>query len=92
MLGIYSANASAFVNGVSNGSFETPQISDASFQYNPVGASWSFSGAGVTRADSGFWNPTLPEIPAGKQVAFIQTTGSISQSIYICPARFYFDI
>lgn len=85
IFGGYSINASAFVNGVSNGSFEAPQLSDATFQYNPVGASWNFTGAGVTRANSDFWNPSLPEIPAGKQVAFIQTTGSISQSIYVPP-------
>lgn len=83
IFGLYSTVASAFVNGINNGSFETPQIPDATFQYNPVGAFWNFSGAGVTRADSGFWNPSLPEIPAGKQVAFIQTTGSISQTIYV---------
>lgn len=85
IFGFYSTAASAFVNGISNGSFESPQLSDATFQYNPVGAFWNFSGAGVTRADSGFWNPSLPEVPAGKQVAFIQTTGSMSQTIYVPP-------
>lgn len=82
---IYSTTASAFVNGVANGSFEAPQLADGTFQYIPIGGSWNFSGAGVTRADSAFWNQSLPEIPAGKQVAFIQTTGSITQTVYIPP-------
>ena len=68
---------------VSNGGFETPPTS--SYLYNPSGDAWVFSGvpgngSGVTGNGSAFTadNPPAPE---GKQVAFLQRTGSISQAL-----------
>jgi hypothetical protein len=68
---------------LSNGGFETPPTS--SYLYNPSGDAWVFSGvpgngSGVTGNGSAFTadNPPAPE---GNQVAFLQKTGSISQSI-----------
>lgn len=70
--------------GVANPGFETP--STATFQYNPADASWSFSpqagssGSGVARNASLFTtgNPNAPE---GVQVAFLQSTGSVTQTV-----------
>ena len=70
--------------------FETPSI--ASYQYNPGGGSWTFSGAspngsGIVHNGSGFSNPNAPE---GVQAAFVQELGTISQSIPgFVPGRTY---
>ncbi|HEV2329882.1 MAG TPA: DUF642 domain-containing protein, partial [Verrucomicrobiae bacterium] len=61
--------------------FEAPVISD--HQYNPSGASWTFSGAspdgsGLIANGSAFGNPNAPE---GVQAAFVQEYGTITQTI-----------
>jgi hypothetical protein len=68
-----------------NGGFETPNVGTGSgaYQYNPsgTGVGWTFdSGSGVAGNGSGFTagNPNAPE---GTQVAFLQATGSFSQSV-----------
>jgi hypothetical protein len=65
--------------------FERPNAGPAgaygSFLYNPTGSAWTFAGsAGVAANGSGFTagNPAAPE---GAQVAFVQATGSFSQSV-----------
>ena len=69
---------------VGNAGFEAPVVGSGSygaFAYNPVGTPWTFTGnAGVSGNGSGFTqgNPNAPE---GAQVGFVQTTGTISQSI-----------
>ena len=67
-----------------NPSFETPSLGSG-FQYAPGGASWAFSGAGIAGNGSAFGAPAAP---GGTQVAFVQTTGSMSQSV-ILPAGSY---
>ncbi len=66
-----------------NPGFEAPAT--AAYVYNPVGGSWTFSGApgngsGVTINNSGFTggNAAAPE---GVQVGFLQVNGTISQTI-----------
>jgi hypothetical protein len=50
-----------------------------SYQYNPGGAPWTFAGnSGITGNASGFTGSN-PNAPEGSQVAFVQTTGSMSQ-------------
>jgi RHS repeat-associated protein len=64
-----------------DGGFETPSLGLYAYQYNPSGSAWTFSGgSGVTSNYSAFTsgNPTAPE---GTQVAFLQNTGSFSQSL-----------
>ncbi len=64
---------------VPNYSFETPSIGAGNYQYNPTGGSWTFAGnSGIAANGSPFNNANAPD---GGQVAFIQITGSISQSI-----------
>ena len=51
------------------------------FRYRPAGSPWAFAGsAGIAANGSGFTagNPPAPE---GAQVAFLQKTGSFSQSV-----------
>jgi len=66
---------------VANFGFETPTI--ANYQYNPSGATWTFSGSagngsGLLANGSGFSNPNAPQ---GAQSAFVQEFGTISQTI-----------
>jgi len=69
----------------SNFSFESPNIGtgSGSFRYNPSGTSWTFAGAspngsGIVGNGSAFANPNAPD---GTQAAFLQQTGTISQSV-----------
>ncbi len=82
-----SANSSevgATPNSILNFGFETPPT--ASYQYNPSGAAWAFggapgSGSGIAANNSGFTSFNSPA-PEGLQVAFLQSFGSISQTLY----------
>jgi hypothetical protein len=71
----YAANA--------NFGFEMPDIGSGSYQYDPSGGSWTFSGApgngsGLVGNGSLFGNPNAPQ---GVQAAFVQKTGTMSQAI-----------
>jgi RHS repeat-associated protein len=62
--------------------FETPSVATApyGFQAAPTGTPWSFSGtlSGFASNGSAFNNLTAPE---GSQVAFLQKTGAMSQTV-----------
>ncbi len=72
------------VNANVNFSFETPAIGTGNYQYNPSGGSWIFGGASGSGSGpggqwcSGFSNPNAPQ---GSQAAFVQSYGSISQTL-----------
>jgi RHS repeat-associated protein len=64
---------------VTNGGFETPVLANGTYQFNPTGATWTFTGTtGIARNNSAFTNNN-PNAPEGKQVGIVQMTGSISQ-------------
>ena len=67
-------------NYIRQGGFETPNLPAASYQYtNVAGSDWTFDqGSGIASNGSAFSNATAPE---GVQVAFVQSTGSIRQTI-----------
>lgn len=68
---------------ITNGSFELPKIPAATFQYPNASSGWIFSGdAGITSRSGPFTDKT-PEAPSGSQVAFLQRTGQLSQSIQL---------
>lgn len=78
---ILTAGAAVMVPTVSNTGFETPVVGAGSFQTGPAGSGWTFSGsAGISGNTSGFTsgNPAAPE---GAQVAFIQSSGALTQSV-----------
>ena len=66
---------------VPNAGFESPVLGNGNFQYSPSGGSWSFAnGGGISGMNSPFTG--VPSAaPEGVQVAFIQGSGTISQSI-----------
>ena len=51
------------------------------FQYDPTGSPWAFSGSsGISGNNSGFTSGN-PPAPQGSQVAFLQETGSFTQTV-----------
>ncbi|MGO8902250.1 MAG: beta strand repeat-containing protein [Isosphaeraceae bacterium] len=69
---------------VGDAGFETPPVGNG-YQYNPTGTAWTFSGAspsgsGVAGNNSAFTSGN-PNAPQGTQVAFLQETGTITQSV-----------
>ena len=61
--------------------FEQVPVGAGQFQYRPTGSPWTFSGnAGISANNSGFTSGN-PPAPEGTQVAFLQRTGSFSQTV-----------
>jgi hypothetical protein len=78
-----SAEVSATPGEILNAGFETPHI--GGYLYTPAGASWNFTGgqgngSGITANNSGFTSQNTPA-PQGTQVGFVQSYGSISQTV-----------
>ena len=78
-----STEASAGAQAVANFGFETPSIGSGNYSYTPSGGFWTFSGAsgngsGIVANGSGFSSPNAPE---GTQAAFLQSYGTISQTL-----------
>ena len=68
-------------NLVQDSDFETPALGTGNFSYNTPGSSWTFTGgAGISGNGSGFTNSN-PNAPVGSQVAFLQSTAAMSQTI-----------
>jgi hypothetical protein len=79
-----SFEVSATPQFILNFGFETPKV--GTYQYNPSGASWTFTaqsgnnGSGIT-PNGTLFNSSNPNAPEGVQVAFLQSTSTISQAI-----------
>lgn len=76
---------------IPNSGFEMPGVGANSFYafaYAPSGASWTFIGnAGISGNGSGF-TESNPNAPEGGQVAFLQMTGTITQSMTLPAGTF----
>jgi hypothetical protein len=73
--------STATATALTDAGFESPAVGAGAFQYDPAGGPWAFvGGAGIAGNGSGFTagNPNAPE---GAQVAFLQRTGSFSQTV-----------
>jgi hypothetical protein len=75
--------ASFSLDTTTNFGFELPHLGPGSYQYNPGGQAWTFNGSpgngsGLIANGSGFSNPNAPE---GTQAAFVQSYGTISQTL-----------
>jgi subtilisin family serine protease len=83
-VGLTQATSSSPSAVLSGAGFEAPSVgtgSFGSFQYDPTGTPWSYSGsAGVAGNGSGFTSGN-PNAPEGTQVGFLQRAGSFSQVI-----------
>src|SRR5579883_1576381 len=63
---------------ITNPSFETPVLGSGNFQYNPTGATWTFTGDSGIAANGSAFN--FAPAPNGVQVAFLQVFGSTTSS------------
>jgi RHS repeat-associated protein len=78
---LLASNAGSSSLNVPNSGFESPVLGNGNWQYSPSGGSWSFAnGGGITGMNSAFTG-TPSAAPEGVQVAFIQSTGTVTQSI-----------
>jgi hypothetical protein len=67
--------------GLTDPGFEQLPLGAGGYQYNPAGSAWTFSGnAGVAGNSSAFTSGN-PAAPQGSQVAFLQNTGGVTQSM-----------
>jgi RHS repeat-associated protein len=66
---------------VVNGSFESPDVggSPGGYQYNPTDATWSYVGDAGLASNGSDLTSSNPDAPDGRQVAFIQNAGVISE-------------
>ncbi len=74
--------------GIANNSFQTyDSLANGNFGYTPTGASWVFSNAGIALNGSPRFGPASGH--DGNAGGFIQTTGSISQTVTVTEAGYY---
>ena len=74
---------------VADPGFETPAQGQGILAYRPAGSTWAFTGsAGLSGNDSGM-SVYGPAAPQGAQVAFLQNSAHISQTIPAWPAGSY---
>ena len=60
--------------------FEQVQVGAGQYQYRPTGSPWTFAGHARHRRQRQRLHRRQPAAPEGTQVAFLQMTGSISQT------------
>jgi hypothetical protein len=66
---------------IADAGFEEVPVGSGQYRYDPTGSPWAFSGtAGISGNGSGF-TAGNPPAPQGSQVAFLQETGSFSQTV-----------
>ena len=65
-----------------DGGFESEVLNSANaFLYDPLGSVWTYAGSAGVSGNGSAFTASNPNAPAGAQVAFLQDTGSISQSL-----------
>jgi hypothetical protein len=79
------------LTGLANASFEAPNVGGASYQYNPAGGSWTFSGNSGIQGDGSAWG--APTAPSGTQTAFLQIingadNGNMSEQFFCSPGTY----
>ena len=85
-IGLGPGNPILTVNFASSAAIADPDfqpltVGSGQYQYDPSGSAWAFSGsAGISGNDSAFTSGNPPD-PQGSQVAFLQSGGSMSQTV-----------
>ena len=69
------------IPSIGDPNFEQVVVGAGKYRYDPTGSAWTFSGtSGISGNHSGFTSGN-PPAPQGVQVAFLQKTGSITQTV-----------
>ncbi len=76
---------------ISDFSFESPALAAGSYQYNPTGSPWTFTGNAGIESNGSAWGAAYA--PDGAQAAFLQTgtsgaAGQISQTVTLNPGTY----
>jgi hypothetical protein len=79
---LLTASSNIF-NAVSDSSFEVPVLPANTFQYAPASSAWQFSATAGITSDGSPFTAGNPYAPDGTQVALLEESGSISQSVYL---------
>ena len=81
-----AGSAEEALTALANTSFEAPVVGNG-FAYGPTGANvgWTFASAGV-QGNGSAWGAAVA--PNGSQTAFIQQTGTISQTFNLDPGNY----
>lgn len=74
--------------GLIDSGFEQSTVSVGSFSYTPTGSAWTYTGTAGVAANSSVFTAGNANSPQGSQVAFIQNTGSISQTISLAAGTY----
>ena len=61
--------------------FEQVVVGAGHYQYDPTGSPWTFSGSAGISGNNSQFTAGNPPAPQGSQVAFLQSTGSFTQSV-----------
>jgi hypothetical protein len=78
--GASALSAQAYVTPLGDPSFEAPNVGSG-VQFNPTGTAWTFSGTSGIAGNGSSLTSGNPSAPDGNQVAFLQGTGSVSQTV-----------
>jgi hypothetical protein len=67
--------------GLNDASFEGLALGAGGYQYSPAGSAWAFDGSAGVAGNGGAFTSGNPSAPDGTQAAFLQQTGSMTQSV-----------
>jgi hypothetical protein len=67
--------------GLTDLGFEQLPLGAGGYTYDPEGSAWSFAGTAGVAGNGSAFTSSNPAAPEGSQVAFLQQTGSVSQSM-----------
>ena len=70
-------------SAIPDGEFKAPVLAAGTFQYGPTGSPWVFNNAGGIASNGSGFTSQNSNAPAGTQVAFLQSYGSMTQSVYL---------
>src|SRR5206468_3281540 len=76
-----SSDLLASIPSIGDTGFEQVQVGAGDYQYRPTGSPWTFSGNSGISANNSAFTSGNPPAPEGTQVAFLQTTGSFTQTV-----------
>jgi hypothetical protein len=77
--GVNFANVRLLDSLLPDGGFEAPVLNPGTYQSNPSGSTWSFSGSSGISTNASALTAGNPDAPQGSQVAFLQGNASFSQ-------------
>ncbi len=76
-----SASAPVATATVGDPGFEAVPVGPGGYTYDPTGSPWAFAGTSGLSGNGTAFTSGNPSAPQGRQVAFLQNQGSISQAV-----------